>query len=49
MTSNISLRVEGSYTVATNGVRIVVQGVTPYVITLSPGVMSGHFGLAYHF
>lgn len=49
VTSNISMRIEGSYTIATNGVSIVVQGVTPYVINLSPGIMAGHFGLAYHF
>ena len=49
VTSNISMRIEGSYTVAANGVRIVVQGVTPYVINLSPGIMSGHLGVAYHF
>ena len=49
VTSKISMRIEGSYTIVANNSRVVLQGVGPNVITLSPGIMSAHFGVAYHF
>jgi hypothetical protein len=47
VTSNISLRVEGLRTRATNAV--VMKGAQPDVISLRPSDTSGAVGVAYHF